>query len=139
MIEITYALNVVGIYDILRINYVKSIIMKKKLSSAQISRINEISSFKSKKVNKALSKALELATDSSKKDRIAGRKCACCYYTIGYSRIAGAAFTEWNCEICGKLSIYSNTAIPKCCDECSDNYDLCVECGGDINMKNRRK
>ena len=47
--------------------------------------------------------------------------------------IAGQAFTEWTCQKCGETFIHHNTNTPKICKMCSEEYNLCEQCGDVIN------
>lgn len=46
--------------------------------------------------------------------------------------VAGQAFTEYTCTICGKKKVWHNTAVPKVCDECAQKFGLCQTCGKKI-------
>ena len=45
----------------------------------------------------------------------------------------GQAFTDWKCIKCGKTFMHHNTATPKVCKECSEKYNLCENCGKEID------
>jgi len=59
-----------------------------------------------------------------------GLECKQCFY-LRASRIAGQAFTNWKCRICGTERSHHNTAVPRYCDDCAKAHKLCVECGGE--------
>ena len=58
------------------------------------------------------------------------KECKVCYYN---TRIAGQAFTDWSCQMCGKEDHWSNTDTPKLCTDCAKTDNLCAHCGGHIN------
>ena len=47
--------------------------------------------------------------------------------------VAGQAFKEFICEKCGHTAIHHNTNIPKYCDSCSANYNICERCGRSLD------
>lgn len=47
--------------------------------------------------------------------------------------VCGQAFTDWQCQKCGKTFTHHNTAIPKVCKSCSEKYNLCEDCGCEVN------
>ena len=53
------------------------------------------------------------------------KRCAKDYRT----KIAGQAFTDYSCPICGKVYTHHNTGVPKVCDKCSEKYHVRQECG----------
>lgn len=57
--------------------------------------------------------------------RIQLQECTKCYH----QRIAGQAFTSYECSICHKKDKYPNTAIPIICMECAKFYNICRRCG----------
>ncbi len=74
--------------------------------------------------------------DPNKKERIKISLCKPCFYS---SSISGQAMTEWECGLCGKKELNSNTDIPEICLDCSIEYDLCSHCGADVFLRVRRK
>lgn len=106
------------------------------LSKALVEHINRASSHRSERVLDRLAIAAQAAVDLRAKDRRAARECAFCFYLD--TRIAGRSFTRWQCVVCGDEAHHSNTAVPKLCAACSDEYDLCTACMGDLEMRHRR-
>lgn len=65
-------------------------------------------------------------------------ECAYCA-TIGRGRVGCAAITHRPCGICGTDMSFSNTCTDVICPSCAKENKLCKHCGGDIEMKQRRK
>ena len=74
--------------------------------------------------------------DDGRVARLAQRECVVCFYMRG--GLAGQAFTDWKCNACGVDGNYPNTAVPRFCNACSDKFEICVRCGGDIELRQRR-
>lgn len=78
-----------------------------------------------------------LAKDPDKKARLEKQECKSCYY-IFHSRIGGSAMTTCLCGICSTSMTFSSTAVDKICKPCAKVNQLCVRCGADISLVNRR-
>lgn len=76
--------------------------------------------------------------DSDKPGRARKHECKCCFY-LHSPRMAGQAFTKRQCGLCDEIVTHGNTNCPVVCDKCAALHGLCRNCGGDINMKVRRK
>jgi len=94
--------------------------------------------FNISRVNSALELAKNFATDPDLKIRKSKNKflCKVCYYG---KRIAGAAMTTSFCGWCGKELLSGSTDTHKLCLECSREHSLCRHCGGDIDLRNKRR
>jgi len=46
--------------------------------------------------------------------------------------IAGQGFTWYECGVCKRTLMHSDTGIPVLCKECADNYVACRWCGQGI-------
>ena len=57
--------------------------------------------------------------------------CRKCYFEEK-GMMAGQAFTEFTCALCGKTDVWPNTNTPKFCHECSVKLNMCQRCGGDL-------
>ena len=77
-------------------------------------------------------------SDNDKPGRMRKHECKACYY-LASPRIAGQAFTQRQCGHCDEIVTHANTACPVVCEKCARDHGLCRSCGGDINMKVRRK
>lgn len=76
--------------------------------------------------------------DNDKPGRARKHECKACFY-LASPRIAGQASTSRQCGLCDEIITHSNTACPVVCDKCAAEHGLCRNCGGDVNMKVRRK
>jgi DNA-directed RNA polymerase subunit RPC12/RpoP len=65
-------------------------------------------------------------------------KCKRCFY-LRAGGFAGQAFTEQDCGICETTMIFSSTATDVVCPDCAKAHDICVECGGNIEIKVKKK
>jgi hypothetical protein len=81
-----------------------------------------------------------MKTDNDKIARLRSHECISCYYTgkIG-GRIGGSAMTHKACMCCGQDQLYSSTNTDALCMTCAQKCDLCKHCGGDVQMRVRRK
>lgn len=85
----------------------------------------------------SVARAMNYLTDPDKQKRLKEGYCPCCYYSGG--KMAGQAFTQWNCRACLKTQPeWPNTATPLVCKKCSEKHKICVECGADIFLRVRR-
>jgi hypothetical protein len=107
-----------------------------RLSLDELERVNTVSSYSHKKVSDVLAKAAWIAGDGAKERRLAAHECKGCHYSYGLS---GQAFTSWRCRLCSAEGMNPNTSCPVLCDSCAETFDLCVSCGGDINMQHRSR
>lgn len=87
-------------------------------------------------VSSAIKRAERMANDTDKAQREEKQNCKACYYT---SRIGGCAITSQECMCCGKNEMYASTATDVLCRDCAKKHGLCKHCGGDIEMRERRK
>ena len=79
----------------------------------------------------------EFDSDGFKAARLSQVMCKSCYYLC--SHIGGCAMTIKPCGICGNEVTYSSTNTGVLCKECATKHHLCAYCGGDLDMKQRRK
>ena len=77
---------------------------------------------------------LRAATDVERARRLSERQCLYCFY-LPDSQLAGQAFTQWQCRYCDHVGSHPNTAVPRCCNDCSDELGMCVDCGGSLDMR----
>lgn len=85
-----------------------------------------------------IARALSYLLDKDKKTRLERLECRWCFYWES-SRIGGAAMTNWLCGVCAKEQMHGSTAVPRLCNPCGKKHELCVECGGDLHQRRRRK
>lgn len=70
-------------------------------------------------------------TDSRKEDRMKKKHCKTCFYLR--KGFAGQAFTEYTCRNCGGMHMHHNTAVPKYCDSCAVEHEVCKQCGASLH------
>ena len=88
-------------------------------------------------VRELIKEAKEMEFDTDRAARLKALLCKLCYYRGG--RIAGQAFTEWNCAVCGKADQHPNTATPVVCADCAKEHSLCRDCGADLELRTKRR
>lgn len=88
-----------------------------------------------RRVDGHLKLAEKLKSDGERKLRLEVQLCKACHY---FSRIGGAAITHRECSACGEDQVYGSTATDALCLGCASKYDLCKQCGGDVEMQLRR-
>jgi hypothetical protein len=76
--------------------------------------------------------------DKDKQQRLEETICRTCFY-FRRSRIGGAAITRWCCGVCGRTQTAPSTATDKVCRPCGQEHLLCVQCGGDLETRVRRR
>lgn len=47
--------------------------------------------------------------------------------------------TERQCGLCDQRQWFGNTCVDVICENCARTHNLCRHCGGDIEMKERRR
>lgn len=88
-------------------------------------------------VDRVIALAAAMEEDIDKPARIARGLCPSCYYDG--SRMAGAAMTTQPCAACGVDQHYGSTATDALCLPCATEHSLCKRCGGDREMRVRRR
>lgn len=106
----------------------------KRLTAAQISRINDVSSRNALKYAKFIEEALRGIADADKEKRLDAQACKWCFYFRGPT-ISGQGFTDWDCQYCSNTGTHSTTDVPYCCEECAEELALCRSCGGAISFR----
>jgi len=84
-----------------------------------------------------LKRARAIEGDTDKVKRQERGLCVCCHYLN--SRIGGAAMTTQPCAACGQAQTYGSTYTDVLCLPCAKEHRLCKHCGGDVDMKTRRR
>lgn len=87
-------------------------------------------------VNDRIESTRKLDVDACKDQRLKRHECRACFYS---SRIGGSACTERACMCCGMIQMYGSTATDVLCMDCARKHLLCKHCGGDLEMRVRRK
>lgn len=75
--------------------------------------------------------------DSRRAERLKKHECKACFYIRG--KLGGAAMTHRACGICGEDQLYSNTNTDVLCRDCAVKHNLCKHCGGDLDMRPKRR
>jgi hypothetical protein len=83
-------------------------------------------------------KVQRMEQDVDRDARLEAGECLTCYY-LRRPRVGGSAMTTWWCGLCGTPCRHGSTAVPKVCPPCSDANHLCRECGGDLDLRDRRR
>ncbi|QDV78036.1 hypothetical protein K2D_16420 [Planctomycetes bacterium K2D] len=82
---------------------------------------------------------LKLVTeDAQKAERHALAECPCCYRPYGNAKMGGASVTFRQCAMCDQRLMSGNTNVAIVCIDCAKRAGICKECGGDIDLKQRR-
>lgn len=89
-------------------------------------------------VDNALLSAKKLLNDDERVERLAKSECLSCFYLFS-ARIGGATMTDRECAGCDKEMHFSSTATNLLCLDCASINSLCVRCGADVELKERRK
>jgi len=76
--------------------------------------------------------------DADRYERWKDQLCCACFY-LRRGRLAGQAFTDRPCGVCGVSMTFPTTATDALCPECSKKLKLCKRCGADIELRKRRK
>jgi len=77
------------------------------------------------------------AEDADRDARREAAQCGMCYYSK--SRVGGAMCTTALCGLCSEQMHFGNTCVDVLCKVCAKKHRLCLHCGGDVEMKSRRK
>jgi predicted nucleic acid-binding Zn ribbon protein len=88
-------------------------------------------------VEQTLLSAKKLSTDEDRKERLEKSLCLSCFYLFK-ARIGGAAMTQRDCAGCDKEMHFSSTSTDMLCLECAKFNCLCLRCGADVELKERR-
>lgn len=88
------------------------------------------------RVNEWLKLANAASYDERQTERIKRHECKACYYG---GRVGGSAMTKQSCMCCGKDEVYSSTDTDTLCMPCAVKHSLCKRCGGDLEMRTRRR
>lgn len=105
-----------------------------KMSEVRIIRATEDAKERANHYNDMVNK---FNTDIYRKERLYLHICKSCYYLTFH--IGGAMTTNRKCDICSEVQTYRSTYTDVLCKACAIKYKLCKHCGGDIEMKIRRK
>jgi hypothetical protein len=88
------------------------------------------------RVDHVVDLAEKMTTDPDKGKRVKANVCRACYYS---SAIGGAAITTRPCMCCAEDQTYGSTNTDVLCLTCAKKHRLCKHCGGDIDIRVRRR
>lgn len=88
-------------------------------------------------VERVIATYIAMVDDIDKPARIAKGLCKSCHYDG--ARMAAAACTTQPCAACGVPQSYGSTATDVLCLPCATEHSLCKRCGGDREMRVRRR
>ncbi len=63
--------------------------------------------------------------------------CKPCHFTQ-MGMFVSQGFTSYECESCNKKDMYHDSAIPKHCDLCAKQKNICRRCGKQISDNERK-
>lgn len=78
----------------------------------------------------------KLINDPDKVARIKKCECRWCFYSPKWHAGMPRAY---QCGVCGVDHVRGNPLIIKICQQCATKHSLCRECGGDLEMRARRR
>lgn len=110
--------------------------MEQRPSIMNVSNMLSATERAKQRVSDMLQLADDLKNDPRKEERLARCECPACFY---FSRIGGAAMTRRLCMSCGKIELYGSTNTDALCPDCAKEHSLCKHCGGDLDMRTRRR
>lgn len=99
---------------------------------------NRATYWSQRRVEETRYKLAQFELDVDKDDRLLYGQCRWCWY-FRSGGIAGQAFTSRRCDTCGETQTYSSTDTLKLCLGCSQKYELCRRCSGDIHERTREE
>ncbi len=106
---------------------------KKQIDRVSILRANNWAKMR---IESTLEAAEKYRSDPNREKRKEMAECLVCSEA---RRIGGCAMTTAICGICGKELLFGNTCVDVLCLDCAKANQLCKHCGGDIDLKDRRK
>lgn len=74
----------------------------------------------------------EYRLDAEAKVRRKESICKTCWYILR-PKSGGRVPTRTHCELCDCVIVSPTTATDKLCEKCAKDYQLCKECGADLN------
>jgi hypothetical protein len=89
-----------------------------------------------RQVEDALRRAREVEEDLGSEERLRQGFCKACFY---WPRLGGAAITSRPCMSCLEDQQYPSTDTHVLCASCAQEHGLCRHCGGDVEMRERRR
>lgn len=105
---------------------------------AKMNKANMISATNRSKSNfdSLLKLAGEMEGDLRADERLYNNECRSCFYG---GRVSCPRSTMRRCMCCGEAQYYSSTATDVLCLDCATKHKLCKRCGGDLEMRTKRR
>ena len=88
------------------------------------------------RVDSVIDLARKMENDTHKDERLDAQLCKACFYSTAFG---GSAMTQRPCMSCGEDQMYASTYTDVLCKPCAVEGKLCKHCGGDIDIKIRRR
>lgn len=99
-------------------------------------RTNRITADMKRYVKERVDIAENLKQDPKKQERLANHKCPLHFYA---PLITTQDIRTRACELCRKEISGRSVGGDRFCQECAKRHNLCVVCGCDVDLKERRK
>lgn len=109
-----------------------------KIFNFDLKEVNKVTYFQYKRLTNLMSKVEDSIADTDRKARLEKQRCKVCYY-IDTDILACQAFTHYHCTACELELIHANSNINALCLDCAKKHKLCIHCGADIELGDRRK
>lgn len=84
----------------------------------------------------SLANARQMVDDPEREKRLKAQECILCFYSL---KAGGSAVSYVVCGLCDEEVGSGSTNVPRLCPDCARAHRLCGHCGGDLEMKGRRK
>lgn len=94
--------------------------------------------FASQHLEDWIARAALAYSDLDRATRTERHECRWCYYGLS-TRMGGAAMTTKACGSCGTAMTFPSTNTDRVCKPCGQELGICVHCGADIHLRDRRK
>lgn len=94
--------------------------------------------FNRKSLKDWIERAERAWADLDREKRLERHECRWCFYAMS-TRIGGAAMTNKPCDRCETVMQFASTSTDRLCRPCGEKLGLCVSCGADIDLVDRRK
>lgn len=88
------------------------------------------------RVEDTLALAERIKSDLDMDERKKAQLCKACFY---FTALGGSRITSRECAGCGKDQVYGSTNTDALCMDCARKHSLCKHCGGDLEMRVKRR
>lgn len=111
--------------------------MERPAKNMTIVGMSNATHFSKRYTEEVIEEARNIENDTQRAERKAQSLCKACFYRGG--RVGGATLTSQPCMSCGEIQHYGSTATDALCLECAKKHELCKQCGGDRELRERRR